>query len=157
MITSLFFAAVLASAAAVSPCDLATGDEIDRVLRGAAVDVPVSEMGEETAPYCLWATAGRAVEVKLSIWGADELPVLDMPDASTYFLKLHSEATANGRVTPLAGLGERAFAADLYPKANGRADGTIVVLKAGRVLVFDCTDVVSRDAQAFAASVVARL
>ena len=155
MITSLFFAAVLTSAA-VNPCDLATTDEIERVLGGAAVDVPASEMGEETAPYCLWATAERAVEIKITIWGQDELPVLDMPDAAAYFMKLHSEAVASGRVTPLGGLGERAFAADLYPKATGRADGTVVVLKAGRVFVFDFKDVVSRDAQAFAASVMGR-
>lgn len=155
MITSLFFAAVL-TGAAVSPCDLATTDEIERVLRGSAVDVPASEMGEETAPYCLWATAGRAVEIKITIWSQDELPVLDMPDAAAYFMKLHSEAVASGRVTPLGGLGERAFAAGLYPKATGRADGTVVVLKAGRVFVFDFKDVISRDAQAFAAGVMGR-
>ncbi len=156
MIASVFLAAMLSAAATLGPCDVAATDEVERVLGGAAVDVPASEMGEETAPYCLWATAGRAAEIKLSIWGQDELPVLDMPDAGTYFLKLHSEAAAAGRVMPLGGLGERAFAADLYPKANGKADGTIVVLKAARVFVFDCKDVVSRDAQAFAASVMAR-
>lgn len=155
MITSLFFAAVLTSAA-VNACDLATTDEIEHVLRGSAVDVPASVIGEETAPYCLWASAERAVEIKITIWSQDELPVLDMPDAATYFLKLHSEAVASGRVTPLGGLGERAFAADLYPKATGGADGTVVVLKAGRVFVFDFKDVVSRDAQAFAASVMGR-
>jgi hypothetical protein len=155
MITSLFFAAVLTSAA-VNPCDLATTDEIERVLRGSAVDVPASEIGEETASYCVWATAERAVEIKITIWGPDELPVLDIPDAAAYFAKLHAEAVASGRVTPLGGLGERAFAADLYPKATGKADGTIVVLKAGRVFVIDFKDVVSRDAQAFAASVMGR-
>ncbi len=155
MITSLFFAAVL-TGAAVNPCDLATADEVHRVLGGSTVDVAPSEIGEETAPYCLWATAGYPAEIKLTVWGQDELPVLDMPDAAAYFMKLHSEAAASGRVTPLGGLGERAFAADLYPKATGRADGTVVVLKAGRVFVFDFKDVVSRDAQAFAASVMAR-
>ncbi|MFM9863624.1 MAG: hypothetical protein ACKVRO_08455 [Micropepsaceae bacterium] len=156
MMLSAVLAAAL-SAASVSPCDVATTDEAERVLGGAAVDVPASEMGEETAPYCLWATAERAAEIKLTVWGPDELPVLDMPDAGAYFLKLHSEATASGRVMPLGGLGERAFAADLYPKANGKADGAIVVLKAGRVFVFDFKDVVSRDAQAFAKSVMARV
>lgn len=155
MILSAILAAAL-STASVSPCDLATTDEAENVLGGSVVDVPASEMGEETASYCLWATAGRAAEIKLMVWGQDELPVLNMPDAGTYFLKLHAEAVASGRVMPLGGLGEKAFAADLYPKANGKADGAIVVLKAGRVFVFDCKDVVSRDAQTFAKSVMAR-
>jgi hypothetical protein len=156
MILPAILAATL-STAFVSPCELATADEVHRVLGGATVDVAASEMGEETAPYCLWATAGRPVEIKLTVWGKDELPVLNMPDAGTYFLKLHSDAVASGRVTPLGGLGERAFAADLYPKATGRTDGTIVVLKRGRVFVFDFKDVISRDAQAFAAVVMGRL
>jgi hypothetical protein len=155
MILPAILAATL-SAASVSPCDLATADEAERVLGGTAVDVPASEIGEETAPYCLWATAERAAEIKLTIWSQDELPVLNMPDAATYFFKLHSDAAASGRVMPLGGLGEKAFAADLYPKANGKAEGTIVVLKAGRVFVFDFKDVVSRDAQTFAKDVMAR-
>ena len=156
MMTSLIFAAVLSAAATANPCDLATKYDVEVVLGGTAVDVPPSEIGEETAPFCLWATAGRAVEIKLEIWSKDEAAVLELPDTASYFNKLHSQAVASGRVTPLAGVGERAFAADLYPKASGKADGTIVVLKAGRVLVFDFKDVVSRDAQTFAAAVVAR-
>ena len=156
----VFFAALLSGGAAFAspaPCDLATKIEVEQVLGGAAVAVPSSEIGEETAPMCLWATAGRTSEVKLTIWSQDELPVLDMPDAATYFLKLHADAVAATRVTPLAGLGERAFAADLSPKASMKADGSIVVLKNGRVIVFDFTDVLSRDAQAFAALVIGKL
>lgn len=153
MLYSLVFAAALNGA---GPCALATTVEVEAVLGAAAVDVPPSEMGEETAPGCLWATAGRASEVKLTIWSQDELPVLEMPDGATYFAKLHAEAVAGGRAMPLAGLGERAFVSDLYPKASKKADGSIVVLKDGRVIVFDFTDVFSRDAQAFAASVVGR-
>lgn len=154
MIHSLVLAAALSGA---GPCALATAVEVEAMLGAVAVDVPASEIGEETAPYCLWATAGRASEVKLEIWSNEELPVLDMPDAEAYFAKLHAEAVPGGRVMPLGGLGERAFASDLYPKASGKADGSIVVLKDGRVMVFDFVNVASREAQAFAASVAGRL
>jgi hypothetical protein len=140
-----------------SPCDLPSSAEVEAVLAGAAVPVPADQIGEETAPVCLWATAGRASEVKLTIWSDNELPVVSMPDAAAYFLKLHADAATGGRVMPLAGLGERAFAADLNPKASGKADGSIVVLKGGRVIVFDFTDVISRDAQVFAGLVAERL
>ena len=146
-----------AAAGVASPCEAPSNDEVERLLGGTIVAVPASEMGEESAPSCLWATAGRANEVKITIWSADELPVVDMPDAASYFLKLHGDATAGGRVMPLAGLGERAFVADLYTKATMKADGSIVVLKDGRVIVFDFTDVNSREAQGFAATVVGRL
>ena len=154
MLYSLVFAAALSSG---GPCALATMAEVEAVLGAVAVDVPASEMGEETAPYCLWATAGRAMEIKLTIWSQDELPVLDMPDAAAYFATLHAEAVPGGRVMPLGGLGERAFASDLYPKASGKADGSIVVLKDGRVMVFDFSNVTSREAQAFAVRVAGRL
>ncbi len=151
------FVLALALGGALDPCALATTVEVETVLRAVAVDVPASEMGEETAPYCLWATAGRASEVKLAIWSQEELPVLDMPDAAAYFAKLHAEAVAGGRVMPLGGLGERAFVSDLYPKTSGTADGSIVVLKDERVMVFDFVNVTSREAQAFAANAVGRI
>ena len=154
MLHSLVLALVLSGA---DPCALATAAEAEVVLGAVAVDVPASEMGEETAPYCLWASAGRANEVKVTIWSEAELPVLDMPDAAAYFAKLHAQAVPGGRVMPLAGLGERAFASDLYPKASGKADGSIVVLKEGRVLVFDFVNVASHEAQTFVASAVGRL
>ena len=159
MLQSLILVLSLTSAAAgaASPCELPSSDEVERVLGGAIVAVPASEIGEESAPSCLWATAGRGAQVKLTIWSQDELPVVSVPDAATYFLKLHADAAAGGRVMPLAGLGERAFAADLNPKASGKADGSIVVLKGGRVIVFDFTDVILRDAQAFAGLVAGRL
>jgi hypothetical protein len=154
----MFLSLILATAVGGSfACDAVTSAEVESVLGGTIVPVPSSEMGEETAPGCLWATAGRAMEIKLTIWSQDELPVLDMPDAAAYFAKLHAEAVSGGRVTPLGGVGERAFANDLYPKRSGRADGSVVVLSQGRVIVFDFTDVISRDAQAFAVRVAGRL
>ena len=154
----MLYCLVLAAAlGGVGPCGLATAVEVEAVLGAGAVDVPASEIGEETASYCLWATAGRASEVKLTIWSNEELPVLDMLDAAAYFAKLHADAVSGGRAMPLAGLGERAFASDLYPRASGKADGSIVVLKDGRVMVFDFVNVTSREAQTFVASVVGRL
>ncbi|MEQ1866890.1 MAG: hypothetical protein ABL996_19805 [Micropepsaceae bacterium] len=158
MFLSLILAAAVGgSVASANPCDAATSAEVESVLGGAIVPVPASEMGEETAPGCLWATEGRTMEIKLTIWSPEELPVLDMPDAAAYFAKLHAEAVSGGRVTPLGGVGERAFANDLYPKKSGRADGSVVVLSRGRVIVFDFTDVISRDAQAFAVRAAGRL
>lgn len=157
MLLGLILAASVGGSVAANPCDAATPAEVQLVLGDTIVPVPASEMGEETAPGCLWATEGRAMEIKLTVWSQDELPVLDMPDAAAYFAKLHAEAVAGGRVTPLGGVGERAFASDLYPKRSGRADGSVVVLSEGRVIVFDFTDVISREAQAFAVRVAGRL
>jgi hypothetical protein len=113
------------------PCSLASDDEIVRVLGGAIVPVPVDQIGEETAPYCLWATAGRKAEIKLEIWSDAELPVLNMPDAESYFVKLEAEARSEPSFMPLDGFGARAF----------ERDGSIVVLKTGRVIVVDFTGV----------------
>lgn len=158
MFQVLALAVILSSAVAVAnPCDVATSDEVETVLGDSIVPVPPSEMGEETAPSCLWATAGRSAEVKMTIWSQDELPVVDMPDAAAYFAKLHADAVAGGRVTPLGGLGERAFVSDLFPKPSKKADGSVVVLKAGRVIVFDFKEVDARDALKFAAKATGHL
>ena len=159
LFTVSFFAALLSGSAAFAstgPCGVATKAEVARVLGGPSVDVPASEIGEETAPTCLWATAERKAQVQITIWSRDELPVLGIADAESYFAKLKAEFTARGPVAPLAGLGEQAFAAGFVP-ATAKADGAIVVLKAGRVIVFDFVRVFTRNARAFAASVIGRL
>ena len=117
MLYSLVLAAALSGA---GPCALATTAEVEALLGAAAVDVPASEMGEETAPGCLWATAGRASEVKLTIWSQDELPVLDMPDAAAYFAKLHAEAVSSGRVMPLGGVGRAGVCVRSLPEGVGQ-------------------------------------
>ena len=129
------------------PCALASMDEAERVLSGAIVPMPPDEIGEETAPYCLWATAGRRAEVKLTIWSEAELPVLALPDAESYFLTLEAEAqTARGFVV-LDGFGARAF----------EAGGRIVMLKTGRVIVLDFLGIAATRARSFAAQVALRL
>jgi len=50
LLYSLVFAAALNGA---GPCALATTVEVEAVLGAVAVDVPASELGEETAPSCV--------------------------------------------------------------------------------------------------------
>jgi hypothetical protein len=148
--TIIVFAALLHGSAAFAsqdPCALASDDEVERVLGGAIVPVTVEEIGEETAPYCLWATAGRKAEIKLEIWSDAELPVLNLPDAESYFVKLEAEARTWPGFIPLDGFGARAF----------EADGAIVILKTGRVTKLEFSNVTLRDARAFAASIAGRL
>jgi hypothetical protein len=159
-IITAFFAALLSSSAVFAsdgPCSLARDDEVLRVLRGAVVEVPADQMGEETAPYCLWATAGRKVEVKLTIWSRDELPVLNLTDAESYFVKLEAAFRGEGRVVALDGFGARAFEAGFAEAETQAANGTIVILKSGRVSIFDFSNVAVRDARAFAVRVAGRL
>jgi len=128
--TIIFFAALLHGSAAFAsedPCALVVGDDVLRVLGGPIVPVPVDQIGEETAPYCLWATKGRRREIKLTIWSEAELPVLNLTNAERYFVQLEAEARERPGFVYLDGFGARAF----------EAEGTIVVLKMGRVMVVD--------------------
>jgi len=118
--------------------------------------VPPDQIGEQTAPYCLWASEERRVEAKVTIWSPDELQVLGLKDADTYFSKLRQEFP-NGTVRYINGVGERAFEGEFVASAAMRASGTIVVLKSGRVAVFEFVHVVPSDAHAFVANVVGRL
>jgi hypothetical protein len=148
--TIVFFAALLHGSAAFAsedPCSLAGTDEVERALGGREVPVPVDQIGEETAPYCLWATTRRKAEIKLTIWSANELPVLNMPDAESYFMRLEAEARQEPEYHWFDGLGVRAF----------EADGTIVLLKTGRVIVFDFEGVPRASAVAFVTAVAPRL
>jgi hypothetical protein len=148
--TIVFFAALLHGSAAFAsedPCSLASRDEVERTLGGREVAVPVEEIGEETAPYCRWATARRKAEIKLTIWSAAELPVLNMPDAESYFMQLEAEARLEPGYRWFDGVGVRAF----------EADGTIVLLKSGRVVVFDFAGVPRDRAITFVTAVAPRL
>lgn len=158
MLISAVAAVALASAAAdpAGPCALATAVEAELVLGATAIDVPADQLGEATAPTCLWASEGRRSEAKITIWSADELPVLGLSDAADYFSKLRQEF-ASDAIRYIEGLGERAFEAEFAPSAALRASGTIVVLKADRVAVFEFVNVVPDGAHNFVASVIERL
>jgi len=138
------------------PCELATRTEVLSLLGSAPVAVPPDQIGEETAPYCLWSSEGRRVEAKVTVWSANELPVLNLSDAESYFSKLREEYPTE-TVRYVEGLGERAFEAEFVASAAMRASGTLVVLKTGRVAVFEFVNIVPAEAQVFAANVTSRL
>ena len=154
MLAIALFAAAVTMAA---PCDVISTAEVERALGGAVVDVPAAEIGEETAPMCLWATAKRKAEIKLSLWSVDELPVLGLSDASAYFVKLQAEAEAFGGAIAVTGLGERAFEAGFSPSRISRAAGQIVFLKAGRLAVVEFSNVRPGDARAIARAAAEQL
>ena len=145
--------AVFSAALVVSPCDVVTKIDVERVLRATAVDVPANEIGEETAPSCQWSTAKRDAKVKLSIWSKDELPVVGMKDAASYFLKLRAEEKS---AIDLPDTGDHAFSS-LNLRATGKALGTIVVVKGERLFTFEFERVYARDAKAFVTRVMGRV
>lgn len=147
--TIIFFAALLHGSAVFAseePCALVDPDDVERVLGGAIVPVLVDEIGEETAPYCLWATAGRKAEIKLTIWSEAELPVLNLTDGESYFVKLEAEARERPGFVFLDGFGARAF----------EAESTIVLLKTGRVIVVDFAAVRAENARWLVGRMAAR-
>jgi hypothetical protein len=153
MMLSAIFAAAL-STVWISPCDVVAAAEAERVLGQASVPVPAEEMGEETAPSCIWATAHRVNEVKISVWSEAELPVVGMKDAASYYAKMKLDIK-EGRDLP--GLGERAFSVFVVAPAPGEATGSIVVLKGDRLITFEFVRVKEVRAKAFVAAVMGRL
>lgn len=152
----MMLSAVLAAALStvfVSPCDVATDADAVALLHTAPVPVPSSEMGEETAPSCIWATKGRASEVKISVWSQDELPVVGMADAAAYYAKRKADAEA---ATAVADTGDQAFASFSAP-IKGKSSGEVVVLMGERLVTFEFGDVRAKEANAFVAAVMGRL
>lgn len=146
---------VFAAAASLltSPCDVISKSEAEKVLHGAAVDVPPEEMGEETAPSCLFATKGRAREMKISIWSKDELPVVGMPDAASYYAKLKADAAG---AAAFANAGDKAFSS-FAAERDGASSGVVVVLMGERLFSFEFGGVKPAEAKALVAQVMARL
>ena len=147
---SIVFAAAV-SAALAGPCEVATAQEAERVLGEASVPVPPELMGEETAPSCIWATAQREKEVKISVWSAAELPVVGMKDAAAYYAKMKADTTG---AAAMPGLGDKAFATFDRQKA---ASGLVAVLKGDRLITFEFGRVNQVEAKAFVAAVMGRL
>jgi hypothetical protein len=137
-------AAVLASSSACvesltspspSPCELATAGEVRALIGADLVDVPADQIGEETAPYCRWATSGRAREMKLEVWSVDELEGVLQTDAKSYYEKLWHDAGSIRQDWP--GVGDSAFYWAF--EDNGATAGVVqVVIRVdNRILVFD--------------------
>ena len=135
--------------AAQPPCDLAMQSQIETILGAPIVTVPASDMGEETATGCLWATSQRENEIKLTIWSKDELPVLNLPDAASYFKKLEAEASAQGAIERLPNIAARNLVSGLKPGAARKTSGTIAVLKGEYLYVFDFTQTNAGHERAF--------
>ncbi len=151
MMLSAVLAAALSATAWVDPCEVTTAAEAERVLGEASLPVPPELMGEETAPSCIWATAQREKEVKISVWSGDELPVVGMKDAASYYAKMKADTTGAKEV---AGLGDQAFAMFDGRKA---ASGLVAVLKGDRLITFEFGRVNEAQAKAFVAAVMGRL
>ncbi|MFM9862775.1 MAG: hypothetical protein ACKVRO_04130 [Micropepsaceae bacterium] len=152
MMLSAVLAAAL-STAFVSPCDVATDADAAALLHTAPIPVPASEMGEETAPSCIWATKGRASEVKISVWSPDELPVVGMADAAAYYAKRKADAEA---ATVVADTGDQAFASFSAPR-KGLSSGEVVVLMGDRLVAFEFGSARASEAKAYVAAVMRRI
>ncbi len=140
-------ASLALAAIASAPCGLPTPEEIERLLGGPAIHVPPTEIGEETAPFCLWATDHRQREIKLEVWSKDDLQVLGLRDADAYYARL--KTTEAGVPENLAGAGERAFVSGLKPDAGMMASGRIVIQSRGRLYLFTFTSVRSGSERLF--------
>ena len=100
---------------------------------------------------CLWATSDRVAAIKLSIWSADELPVLGLRDGESYFVRRERESRAEAGYAAIDGFGLRAFQSGF-----AAGEGTVVVLKNGRVAEFEFAGVDARDARSFVRLVMER-
>jgi hypothetical protein len=145
--------ATLAASVAL-PCDLATPADVAALIGGPAVVVPSDEMGEETAPGCMWSTRHREREVKLTVWSKDELPVLGLPDARSYYDKQLVDARGFGPVEEIPSLGDRAFVTGFAAKPGAKSTGLIVVLKDERLFVFDFSATTVGTERAFVAKLM---
>ena len=136
MTLAIIFSVAL-SAATTIPCERAQLTDIVALIGGPAIPVPSEEMGEETAPGCMWSTLHREREVKLTVWSKDELPVLGLLDTKAYYVKLQADASSHGPIEELKALGDSAFLTGFKGKPGSTTDGLIVVLKSDRLFVFD--------------------
>ncbi len=155
VLAALLFGSAVARDAR-SPCKLATKAEVRAILRATPVPVVPGEVGEETAPYCLWTTGVDGARVKLEIWSPDELAVLGFPAAKPYFLKRQRDALANGGIR-LRALGDAAFGTWSHGRGRSIGASEIGALKRGRVLIFTFDRVSPARAETFARAVARRL
>jgi hypothetical protein len=150
------FASIAVAAAlslAAGPCELVTEADLARVLGAQPVPVPASEIGEETAPSCHWKDSASFHRVSVTVWSAEELPVAGMKDAASYFARLKFDEP---HPRDLPGIGDKCFDG-LRMTRDGKASGTIVVLKGERLIVFDFYRAKREEAVAFAATIVGRM
>ena len=130
----------LTSAMAETPdvCELASTQAAAAVLGTTAHPMRPGEMGEETAPYCMWATQDRRRSVKLQVWSKAELQVIGIYDAKDYFEKLQKDYVKNGgKVEPIAKSPEPAFFVENRRQMKNMNYGSVVLLRGERIMIAD--------------------
>lgn len=135
-----FALAVCAPAYADKPdvCELASSKSAAAVLGAPHKPMGPTEMGEETAPMCMWATADRRRSVKLQVWSKDELQVIGIYDAKTYYEKLQKDYSQNGgKVEAIAASAEPAFFVENKRAIKNGNFGSVVILRGERIVIAD--------------------
>jgi hypothetical protein len=136
--------ALLAGAANAEPldvCALSSAKAAAAILGSAPAPVDPDATGEETAPFCLWATPNRRKSVKLQVWSAAELQVIGVYDAQTYFEKLKTDYAKNGRVQPVADSSDPAFFVETKRPLKNQNFGSVAVLRGELLLIVDFVNV----------------
>lgn len=139
----LFIAAVIFAtsswiAAAETPdvCELASAKAAETTLGAPIKPMTAEEMGEETAPMCMWATADRRRTVKLQVWSKTELQVIGVYDAQEYFKKLQKDYAKNGgKVQPIAPAAEPAFYIENIRAMKNTNYGSVVMMRGDRIVI----------------------
>jgi hypothetical protein len=127
-----------ASAETPNVCELASSKSAAAVLGAPHKPMTPEEMGEETAPMCMWATADRRKSVKLQVWSKDELQVIGIYDAQSYFDKLQKDYLRNGgKIRTIEGASEPGFYVENVRAIKKMNYGSVVVLRGERILIAD--------------------
>lgn len=125
-----------ASAETPDVCQLASPKTAAAVLGAPHKPLSPEEMGEETAPMCMWATADRRRSVKLQVWSKDELQVIGFYDAKSYFEKLQKDYAKNGgKVAAIQGAAEPAFFVENTRAIKNMNFGSVVFLRGERIVI----------------------
>lgn len=135
---SLLASVSLASADTPDVCELASTKTAAAVLGAPHKPMTPEEMGEETAPMCMWATADRRRSVKLQVWSKTELQIIGIYDAKSYFDKLQTDYTKNGgKVETIANAAEPAFFVENKRTIKNMNYGSVVILRGERIIIAD--------------------
>jgi hypothetical protein len=119
-------------------CDLASTKTAAAVLGAPHKPLTPEEIGEETAPMCMWATADRRKSVKLQVWSKDELQVIGIYDAKSYYEKLQKDYEKNGtRIQAIQDAAEPAFYVENKRAIKNMNFGSVVILRGERIVIAD--------------------
>lgn len=136
-------------------CSLARNEDVRALLEGERVAVPANQLGEATAPYCLWATNGRMTEMTLEIWSPEDLEAVLQTDPQSYYEKRWHDAGSVRQDWP--GAGDAAYYAAFEGDDPANSVVEIVVRQGDLILVFNATRITTTKALAFAKTVSGRV